>query len=90
MSNLSDSNFDLSDYCVLHGVLLSELQNGLTNLERNGGRAGLGFIAAQGNPLLLQPLLVLEMVFHVGQNHVPGGDVHVVGGLVVGPGEKFS
>jgi len=81
----------MSNYSsLLHGLLLSHLQNGLTNLERDGGSAGLGFVAAQGNPLLLQPLLVLEMVFHVGQNHVPGGYVHVVGGLVVRPGEKFQ
>ena len=52
-------------------------------LERDGGGAGLGLVAAERDPLLLEALLVLEVVLHVGQHHVPRRDVHL-GGRVGG------
>ena len=57
----------------------------VTYLERDGGGARLSFVAAQGDPLLLESLLVLEMILHVGEHPVTGRNVPVVGGLVVRP-----
>ena len=37
-------------------------------LECDGGGAGLCLVAAEGDPLLLEALLVLEVVLHVGQH----------------------
>merc|ERR1719312_191297 len=46
------------------------------NLEGDRGRVRFGFVCTKPNPLLLQSLLVLEVVLHVGEDHVAGGDVH--------------
>ena len=46
-------------------------------LECDGGGAGLRLVAAEGDPLLLEALLVLEVVLHVGQHHVTCRDVHL-------------
>ena len=37
-----------------------------------------GLVGTEADPLLLEALLVLEVVLHVGEDHVPGGDVHGV------------
>ena len=57
-------------------------------LEGHGRGAGLGLVAAKADPLLFQPLLVLQVVLHVGEDHVASGDVHAVCGGLVGPVER--
>ena len=51
--------------------------------DRRGAR--LGLVAAEGDPLLLQTLLVLQVVLHVGEHHVAGRDVHVRGVRLLRP-----
>ena len=46
-------------------------------LECDGGGAWLRLVAAEGDPLLLEALLVLEVVLHVGEDHVASRDVHL-------------
>ena len=46
-------------------------------LEGDVGGAWLCLVAAEGDPLLLEALLVLEVVLHVGEHHVTRRDVHL-------------
>ena len=46
-------------------------------LECDGGGAWLGLVATERDPFLLESLLVLQVVLHVGQDHVTRRDVHV-------------
>ena len=57
------------------------------HLEGHRGAVGLGLVGAEPNPLLLEALFVLEVVLHVGEDHVPGGDVHGGGGRLLLPVE---
>ena len=47
-------------------------------LECGAGGVRFRFVCAESHPLLLEPLLVGEVVLHVGQHHVPRRDVHAV------------
>ena len=75
---------------MVANVLRSDDDNrmSLLYLERDRSSAGLRLISAQWDPLLLQPLLVLEVILHVGQDHVAGADVHVGSVGLLGPAEK--
>ena len=47
-----------------------------SDLECYGGGGWLGLVCAETDPLLLQPLLVVQVVLHVVQHHVTSRDVH--------------
>ena len=57
------------------------------HLEGHRGAVGLGLVGAEPNPLLLEALFVLEVVLHVGEDHVAGRDVHGGGGRLLLPVE---
>ena len=63
-------------YSTLHKV--PNLSAEASYLECGAGGVRFRFVCAESHPLLLEPLLVGEVVLHVGQHHVPGRDVHAV------------
>ena len=50
-----------------------------THLKCNCCRAGLSFVTAKTDPFLFKPLFILEVVFHISQDHVACWYVHVGG-----------
>jgi len=48
----------------------------LNDLEGHRCGGWLGLVGAEAHPLLLQPLLVVQVVLHVVEDHVASGDVH--------------
>ena len=57
---------------------MSDLSAEDSYLECGAGGVRFRFVGAESHPLLLEPLLVGEVVLHVGQHHVPSRDVHAV------------
>ena len=67
---------------LIFSVLVSTVfssQPTLTHLKCNCCRAGLSLVTAKTDPFLFKPLFILEVVFHISQDHVACWYVHVGG-----------